>query len=335
MTLSINKNKDNLLINYRHLESLASKETILCVEVGNTRIKACVLPNYNLTLEDLKKAKTIAFPSEPWLKQNIDQLFKKSIKTPLNDLLNTNPSKISLSIFGPIYNKRIHGCGVRSGLFDNLQEVIKKQIPCEIEIENDTVSWAMGALEYLQLQSQIIDFPCIAITFGTYIGVALVENSHKVSNIEICAMSPVYTRLKPFAQSCNLQGFPVEILEKKHIDAVSGGEVNTEEKMKTYRSEFNLQVQAFIDDISEHLQTIFSSLSKIKSVLVGGGYSRYINTLNCSAYTSFILSPQAFSAQGIAQDIIQLLGCQRMYQEEGISTQTHPTLHEIQAIFDK
>jgi hypothetical protein len=317
------------------LEAYKTKEMLLCVEVGNARTKACILPNYDLTLEDLRKVKTMAFPSGPWLKQNIDQLFNKSSKTPLYDLLSTNPSRISLSIFGPIYNKRIHGCGVRNGVFENLHEIIQKQVPCKIQIESDAVSWAIGALEYLQLQSQTVHFPCVAITFGTYIGIALVENPHEISAIEIWAMSPDYTRLKPFAQSYNLQEFPVAILLKKHIETVSGGEAYIDEKMKTYRPEFNLHVRAFIDDISEHMQKIFPSIPEIKSVFIGGGYSRFIDPLNCSAYTSFILSPQALTAQGIAPDIIQLLGCQRMCYKDNISTQTYPDLHEIQATFDK
>jgi hypothetical protein len=317
------------------LEAMEAQEMILCVEIGNTRIKASILPNYDLTLEDLRKLNTIAFPSKPWLKQNVDQLFNKSSQTPLSELLSTNPVVISLSIFGPIYDKRIHGCGIRNGLFENLQEVIQQQVSCPIQIESDAVSWAVGAIEYLGLQSQTIDFPCVAITFGTYIGVALIENPHKISALEIWAMSPAYDRLTPFAQSYNLQDFPVAILLKKHIDTVSGGEAFIEEKMKTYRPEFNQHVQAFIDDISEHLQMIFPCLPKIKSVLVGGGYSRFINTLNCSNRTSFILSPHNLIAQGIAPDIIQLLGCQKMCREDAILTQTYPTLHEIQLVLEK
>src|SRR5437868_15486247 len=93
-----------------------TQKPILCVEVGNTRIKACLLPQ-SPTLEDLKKTKTVAFPSKPWLKQNIDQLFNASANTPLKPLLDARPSKISLSIFGPIYDRRIHGSGLQHGLF--------------------------------------------------------------------------------------------------------------------------------------------------------------------------------------------------------------------------
>lgn len=317
------------------LTACETTEMILCIEVGNTRIKAGILPNSDLKLEDLKKAKTLTFPSEPWLKQNIDQLFNELSESPLHDLLSTNPSKISLSIFGPIYNKRIHGCGVHNGVFENLHEMIQKQASCKIQIESDAVSWAVGALKYLELQSQTVNFPCIAITFGTYIGIAFIENPHKISAIEIWAMSPTYTRLKPLAESYNLQDFPVALLLKKHIDTISGGEAYTEEKMKIYRPEFNLHVQAFINDVSEHMQKIFPSIPWIKCVLIGGGYSRFIDPLNSSTYTSFILSPQALTAQEISPDIIQLLGCQRMCLEDNISTETYPSLHEIQDTFDK
>jgi hypothetical protein len=316
------------------LEAMESQEMILCVEVGNTRIKASILPNYDLTLEDLRKLNTIHFPSKPWLKQNIDQLFNKSSQTPLCELLNTNSLAISLSIFGPIYDKRTHGCGIRNGLFENLHECLQQQVSCPIQIESDAVSWAIGALRYLQLQGRIVHFPCIAITFGTYIGVAIAENPYKISAIEIWAMSPAYTKLQPFAQVYNLQECPVAVLLKKHIDTISGGELGTEEKMKTYRSEFNLHVQAFVNDISEHMQKVFPSLPKIQSVLIGGGYSRFIDLLDNNSVTNFILSPQVLSAQGIDSDIIQLLGCQRLFREEDILTQTYPSLNEVQAAFE-
>lgn len=315
---------------YQISKAKLSNEAVLCVEVGHTRIKSALLPK-DPTLEDLKKIKTFSCLSKPWLNKNVEQLFKKSKQNPLNKALAAKPSEISLSIFGPVYDKKIHGGGEKSGVSSNLQEILQKVAPTKIRVEADSVSWAIGALEFLKLQSQAIQYPCLAITFGTGPGVALIEDPHTVSAIEVWIMDLPFTRLKPLAEPYGKSDHPYGMFLKKFLDELAGGEKNLDEKMRTYRGEFNRQIEAFAEDVCESVQSLFPSLHKIQTILVGGGLSRFIDLKIRSA---IIFNPQFLEQLGVSPDIIQLLGCHRMCREDPIVTKTYPSHKELNAALE-
>jgi|GEM_PF-4439126 len=306
-------------------------EPILCVEVGHTRFKAAILPQYP-TFEELQKTKTYSGLSHPWLKGNLEQLFKPSKENPLNELLSTRISEISLSIFGPIYDHKIHGCGTQETVSANLHETLQKDISAKLRIESDSVSWATGAVEFLKLTSHSIQYPALALTFGTGPGVALIENPETIHAIEIWVMSPAYSRLKPLAKPHGQESRPYRLFQTKFLSQISGGESNVNEKMKTYGGEFNAQVKAFSEDVREYVQTLFPSLPKIETFLIGGGVSRFIDS---NSPSSIVLNPQFLEKQGVSPDIIQLLGCERMCEEAPLITNTHPSLSELQEELEK
>jgi len=285
----------------------------LCLEVGHTRIKAALLPECP-ELEDLKKIETISLRSKPWLKQNIRLLFTQSENNPLMPLLAANPSKISLSIFGSEKNSK-YPSGEIDDFPDNLEELLEETVGHGVTIERDTNAWAIGALEYLKLKSQKPAFPCLAITLGTGVGVVLIEDEHTIKTIEFWTMPWPFPRLRLLVED-RLRD-PVLALCKKHLDALFEGEEFLDEGMVAYQPAYNRQFNAFIEDISEHLHTLFGC--SIRSVFVGGGHSRFIKP----SESLILLDPETLQADGVSPDIIQLQGCLRGCYPPFLSTQIY------------
>lgn len=306
-----------------------SKVTILCIDVGHTRFKAAnlILP---ITLGQIRKIKTIEGSSIPWLKSNLHLLFKQSTAAPLSSLLNQHLDMISLSLFGPILNHSHHLYWAYNGISEHLKESLEKEASCRVMIESDALSWAIGALEYLKfnLESTSIHFPCLAVTLGTGVGVALIENANKIIAIEIWAMNPFYPKLSQFLTYSDLDS-PRRLLEKEFLEKISTGEKKIDEKMETYRSTYNQHFQAFLDDICKELEGNFCLPKPILSILVGGGFSRFINDLNSNIRNTIILNPKHLKERGLSPDIVPLLGCLRNCQMPQISTTTYPPVTDM------
>ena len=164
-------------------------KTILCLEVGHTRIKAMKFPLQVTSVDDLKEIQTHTALSAPWLNQNLHTLFKKEYGSPLETLLEGQSTQIALSIFGPLYENRFHGAPEKMGVPKNIKEVLEQETGYKFQIECDSIAWAIGALQYLSLKSQKVALPCLVITLGTGPGVALIENENRATAVEIWAMN--------------------------------------------------------------------------------------------------------------------------------------------------
>lgn len=297
--------------------------TVLCIEVGHTRFKATTMVT-PLTLKSLKATQIIVGRSAPWLQQNLYLLFTKSLDSPLSPFLEKRPDMVSLSIFGPISNRSKHVFWQKARLPEHLKDSLQNTTSRRVMIDGDAVSWAIGALEYLKLNSAQVTFPCLALTLGTGVGAALIGNVDQIKAIEIWIMDPSYPRLGKYAVTKNSLKSPRQLLEKAFLDKISGGEEFTDIKMKTYRPEYNLHFQAFVEDACEEIEKKLQLQNKILSVLVGGGYSRFIDEPKDKSRTTFVLNPQKLIKEGFLPDIVQLLGCLRHCHMPAIRTDTYP-----------
>lgn len=283
------------------LSIVQGHDKVLCVEIGHSRIKAGILP-LNPSLEELRSVKTVESVSPPWLGQNIKSLFSEK-SSPLQPLLISNPSTLSLSIFGTEkYSK--YPSGKVDDYPDNLEALIASSFGDFFYVERDTNAWALGALEYLNLQGKKPEYPCLAITLGTGVGLVLIENEDTIKTIEFWTMPWGFSKLEEM--SANVVNEPVLILGKIFLAKFFRGENNIDEGMKEYRGKYNAHFWAFIEDIGSHIEPLFGC--KISSVLVGGGNSRFIDSLN-TPLPLHLLNPQLLEKDGISPDIVQLLGC--------------------------
>lgn len=297
---------------------------ILCVEIGHTRIKAARLPELVKTLDDLKNVPICTTLSAPFLNQNLGDLFKRG-EGPLETLLEERTVKIALSIFGPLYENRFHGCAEMYKVPLNIRQVLENESGCEFRIEGDAVSWAVGALEYLSLKAETVAFPSVAITLGTHPGVAFIESDTQIISLESW---PEYYPFPKISQVTEV--LPAyHVLSKAYLDGIAGGEEQLDEHMKGYSPTFNQHFQAFTGDLFDLIEQLFSK--KIASILVGGGHSRFI----ASAQDRIVLNPQLLFRDGISPDMIQLLGCQRQSRPSPVITSTYPSFEELTRLLNR
>jgi hypothetical protein len=278
------------------------------------------LPELVNTLDDLKNIPICSTLSAPFLEQNLGDLFKRG-SGPLETLLEERTGKIALSIFGPLYENRFHGCAEMYKVPKNIKEALEREAGCEFRIEGDAVSWGLGALQYLSLKSEAIVFPSVAITLGTHPGVAFIESEAQITSLEFW---PEYYDFPKMQLATEVRP-AYHVLSKGYLDTIAGGEERLDEHMKGYSPTFNQHFQAFTEDLSALIEKLFSK--KIASILVGGGHSRFI----APAQDRIVLSPQALSEEGIAPDMLQLLGCRR----SEAATATYPPFEELTRLLNR
>lgn len=303
-------------------------EQILCVEVGWQRIKGALIP-IKITYDKLKTIQTVTAPSTMWLNGNFPILFKQTLPNPLTPLLKAPHSKISLSISGPVIDKSKHPDLGKRGIPENLKEECEKQARCEVIVENDVICWAVGTQEFLKLKSQAMKYPYLALTFGTGIGSALVIDENTVYGIEMTYIACQYPRLKFLTREQEFypRFTPHRALGKPFFDWKLGRREFSDEEVEPFLFNYNNRFQAFIEDIVDGLENLMSI--KINDILIGGGYSRFIQIPKDYPRSVILLKPQFFTAEGIPPDIIQLLGCWRLSQKNPPNTFLYPSYNEI------
>jgi hypothetical protein len=298
-----NRIYEQILLQEKIFSTVHVKTTILCVEVGQTRFKAAIL-SFPIKPKQLMNIVTLSGPTHQGL-QKLEEFFNYLRPNPLSNLFLQQPNAISLSISAPVYDRSrrwLHG-DRRESTQKNIEHATRRTVL----IENDSVSWATGALEFLKLQGKSIAFPCLAITLGTGIGVALIESINQIKDIEIWITHFPYPRLRKYVHFAECAR-PQCLLEKAFLDSISNGEENTDNKMKTYRATYNLHFRAFMEDVCERLESLFG-LTTISTVLVGGGYSRFILKPSMHTRSVIVLNPTNLISSGFSPDIIQLIGC--------------------------
>jgi hypothetical protein len=295
--------------------------TTLCLEIGHTRTKAVHLPSKIESIETLKGLQIVTALSAPYLQQNLETLFQRG--SPLESLLNEKAGKIALSIFGPLYENRFHGCAAMYQVPQNIKEALEAKTPYQFSIEGDAVSWAIGALRYLALKGQTVAFPCLAVTLGTHPGVAFIENPERITSLEFW---PNYHEFSHLSSVTEIKP-PEHVLSKSYLDS-RNGEEGLQEEMIAYRPTFNCHFQAFTDDLGELINRLFSK--QIACVLVGGGNSRFIDRTP----QRIVLNPESLAEDQISPDIIPLLGCQKKMEDPRINTGTYPPYETLCKLFN-
>ncbi|MDB6081856.1 MAG: hypothetical protein JWO53_1128 [Chlamydiia bacterium] len=298
---------------------------MLCVEVGGTRIKAAVLPQ-EPTLEQLREVVVLSSLTDGWLSKKVPLLFSAgSTDSPLLQI-QIPYSKVSLSIAGTIVENRIFWDSRSKGVPQQLKLACEEESQCTATLDNDAVSWAKGSLEYQRVTSQEFPFPSLAITLGTGVGVALIQDKDSIYNIEMSYTDCPFSRLKELTKN---QPLPLSnrwsthgALGNRFFQWVFKEKAFTDEEMLPYLTEYNERFQACVQDLREHLDKMFSIT--IASFTIGGGNSRFLTIPSSFPLPVLLLAPQILKAAKLSGDIIQLLGCLRP-----LSTKVYPSVEEM------
>lgn len=286
-------------------------ESILCADIGGSRVKAAVMHS-GISLEELQAVRTIAFDSKEWLNENLPMLFHSSSVESLCHKVSTSFDQICFGVKGPVMDGSLFVVSQVS-LPREIKRECEETSQCSVFVECDMGIWSRGALYWQNLVKQEIPYPCLGVTFGTGIGVALLRSPHDVVNIEISVLDAPFERLLELAvdQPLNIEYArltPHGPIGKPFFQWVKYAYPHYDDQM--VQKEFNRRVKAFLEDMEEFFDKKLGI--SINSVMMGGGNSRFIEALTLQKEIGkkiMVLSPQSLARFGVSPDIISLLGC--------------------------
>lgn len=284
---------------------------VLCVDIGGTRIKAAVL-HPEITLQELQGVSTIALESKEWLNEDIPQLFSPNFPGNLHEKIGIKYDEVSMCVRCPIMDGTY--CVVpKEHLPREIKQQCQEAAKCPVVVECDAGTWARGALYWQGLIKQNVLFPCLGITLGTGIGVALISAPDDIINIEISVIDTPFERLFDLAKGQPLKqeygrpaphdaiGMPYFLWSKKERPS---------HDFQLIQKEFNARILAFIKDMQDYLRNKLGI--EMRSIMIGGGNSRLLISQDLEKELEkeiILLDPNNIAKYGVSFDIVSLLGC--------------------------
>lgn len=291
--------------------NIPTESNVLCVDIGGTRIKAAIL-NPQITLENLKDVVTVDFPSSNWLTKSLPLLFDSSTHDNLQQMFKESFGQISFGITGPIRNGSLY-LNIKRGIPVQLKQYCEEISGYPVFIENDVAVWGRGFIFWKKLIQSEIQYPCLAITLGTGIGVALMHNSTEMTLIEIALIDHPFIHLQQLSKE---QPVKIEFGKKSPHHPIGRaffkwiGEVYPDNDERTTQKIYNERITAFLKDMLEYLITDLNV--NIRSIAIGGGNSRWVLSADLSNELMIpveAVNPKYLSDYQVSSDIISLLGC--------------------------
>ncbi len=280
---------------------------VLAIEFGATKVKCARFPKKVTTLSDLKDVTITHFDN--WeehasksLLEQIPEIFSGKLEHPLSEVVKEDSSRIGVSIRGAVRDGSYLS---RTTLPNNLQDILHESSERDVDIENDAVCFARGSLAYSKLASKDIPLPALVLTFGTGVGCAIIHDEKRISQVALSALRPRYHYLYKTQKKQEKALKKVQPVANWSVHDVLGIDFFKwiQSVKKDPASYCKKRVIALIKDLDNH----FSS-HHFKSIIIGGGNSRFIDLNTYKKRPVVVLSPTTLQKAGIASDSIQLLG---------------------------
>ncbi len=284
---------------------------ILCADIGATRIKAQVL-HPNMTLSELQRTNIFHFPSNSWLNERLPFLFSPQANSCVMQQFKGTYDVISFGITGPVVDEQYYVNPERK-IPRDLKQKCTELAGCPVFVENDAIIWARGALTWQNLMNKKVQYPCLAITLGTGVGVVLLRAADDMVGIEIYFLDTIFSRLKEIAgdqpdyKELNMP-WPHNALGEAFFVWAKNKHPEWDEVQ--IQLIYNERMVAFIEDMRKFLQQKLQV--EISSVMIGGGNSRFTSSRYLKSKLAkqiILLNAQHLGKHKVSSDIISLLGC--------------------------
>lgn len=280
---------------------------ILCIDIGGTRIKSALL-NDEITIEELKNTNVKTMETLGWMNSSLPQIMCKNHPASLihdnENLGHYNSIAIGVPLKVVDNGKIVEGHYIKFGVPKNLFEAFKEKAHCDIVITNDGRAWIHGILEYFQLCSIEIEFPCLAVVLGTGVGLAYSDSYTKIKGLEFSHHNHNFKHLSTIINEDIHDGSRIhDLLGKRFFHDI-------EDKYKTWTY---LEIQ---NEYTERLLCLFKDMEEanlynfknVKSIMIAGGNSKYLSlsSLKSSINKSTYILDKNFLQ--LNPDLISLLG---------------------------
>ncbi|MBA2369916.1 MAG: hypothetical protein H0V82_13000 [Candidatus Protochlamydia sp.] len=277
--------------------------SILCLDIGCTRIKSALLPK-NPTLEELKNASVYIYESEKWLNSTLPQLFKEIPQA-------SAPSTHGICMAMP-------GLVIDHSFFErgdltverSLKESIERTAGSTTFLETDDIIWMRGIVELQKLRQKKILYPCACIAIGTGVAISIAFNDENYSSFPLpdkCEELERYTG--------DILNYPWErhgLLGKAFFELAAAKQMSDE----LIREEHTNRVDFLINDLKKKFQ---ENKIKVNSIFIAGGNSRHLIIeklkINHSDIKIVGMTPKIMQKCQINADLIPLLGLVRIFPQ--------------------
>lgn len=255
-------------------------KTILCIDIGGTRIKSAVLPQYP-DIQQARNAPHMVVRTLGWLNQSLPSLLDPNHWPSLAAYykkIDIDYDSVAISVPGVVEN----GIFMRSDLVSkpscvprNLLSAMQNKAGCPLTLIKDADAWMMGYQSYSRALGINVHYPALLLAFGTGFGIAVAADSNTVYSIEAGDMS-VTNWNNVFQASGHhfSQGWEIHrIVGRSFFDWVDHHKKHWDHTR--IRDEFSKRVKAALEDI---LPWIEKRLGKrVQTVALAGGNAEYVS----------------------------------------------------------
>ena len=156
--------------------------SVLCVDIGGSRIKAAVL-SQAFSLATLQSVPLVTLRSLGWLNQSLPQLFSAGHWASVVSRLDQPFDSVAVGVPGQVRNGVFErdDLDVPSDLAQRCQRIVGK----EVTLVNDAAAWLVGACAYGTLVANEPRYPALALIFGTGVGIAFTSDGLRFETLEL------------------------------------------------------------------------------------------------------------------------------------------------------
>lgn len=242
----------------------------LCIDIGQTRIKAAVLKDDVASLDDLRKAKSHVVPTLGWLNASFPRLIDESYWPSLTYNHPIEPfERLAITVPTKVVDGRIHAASplLKWGMPQDPAVALQRHadLPAlRIRIANDAHAWLQGAIAYCDLARKPFAFPCALIAVGTGIAFAVAESAERFEVVEFADERIDWT---PLRKEADITAEVYEMLGVPFFDAV--------------RRDHKDWDFAHICEVYTRRFTVFLNIVmrrwQFRTLFIGGGHANYLH----------------------------------------------------------
>ena len=278
----------------------------LCIDVGGTRIKSSVI-NHDFKMADLNRQSLVTMRSLGWLNKNLENLLSVDNWAGLGfNISIADYDDVAIAMCTEVgKDGEIKGHKASLGVPKDLQDRLSRSIGNKpVRIINDAEAWLKGAIRFSLANQKLIQYPCLALTFGTGVGYAWAKSFDSIRSTEFGGFVCNWSRLRKVAGYFDVTPHIAvvhEIMGKSFFNWVMRDKPDW--SYLKIRAEYTNRFIALVEDIVDERK------KQPLTIFIGGGNAEYISVRTAKAKLRFadivcFRSPETI----INPDYIPLLG---------------------------
>jgi len=293
--------------------------TLLCIDIGGTRIKGAVLPRA-LELSKLDKIPRVAIRTLGWLNESLPEILSDRNWASLVKRLPDAGShdEIAIAVPGPVRG----GSFLRKDLSvpKELLKALQERTDKRVRLYNDADAWAVGAVTLQAMQGRSVEFPALVLAFGTGVGCTAAIDPEQFLPLELSDWKYGLPELEiASGRSVSPADQVHRILGKRFFEWVDQSQKSW--TYDTIRKEFSERVAALVRDMAGPVGDRVvrgQRIGSLRTLFVGGGNAEFVSQRMVASRTGLKVKPLCGPALNFDPDLVPLVGLHRLVTDRSI-----------------